>query len=710
MNLTLRKALTFLLALVLVLGMIPCSQAATEAKDNDFYYGRSALATMDNAQALLYAYDQLAIGIGAVQARITVRDGDTHLSPDELVMVLEVYLRDHPEVFWFGNRYGYSTSGGNVVHFIPTYTYTGETLAQMRQTLNAQIQIFTAGINKGMSDYEKELYVHEALADYITYGYSSDQSLAHTAYGGLVNGTAVCDGYAKSLQLVLYSLGMRSFIAEGYSADPQGNTVAHAWNYVEIDGNFYHVDLTWNDQGEETFHAYFNLCGVHILEDHYINPTAYPLPVCDKEENFYFKYKPAYVSEYTVESIAELVVDHGMHVALYIEGNPYTFVNWFLANRAAIARQAGIKGGYSYGYKILGSEVHIYFTINCDHTNMTYVPGYPADCYNPGLVAHYVCKCNKWFEDAEATVEFEHHHDLILPALGHDYTKVIRTQEYLIHTPENCQDAFAYYYACSHCDGSAGDHEATKHLFYFYGNGEHDYQLTDGKVLCDFCQKEATVGAAWANNKLYTSLSEAIKYTQSGTITMLRDADMDSITVPAGVTLDLNGYVLTTDVLLSFGDVMDSKNGVGGVKTLDFYASQSSQIALRDAQCQMFRLFNYSIRALGTKESSDSVSFGFCLDFENKLAYELLTTGKADFCVETSLDYGEGTLYCAFDNATIAKYAENQLKYPSLQSAMLLRVTGLQYLDDGAELTLSTYFYSLDGTVLFPGQTQSYIK
>ena len=710
MNLSLRKVLSFLLVLILVLSMLPGVMATDATTSEDFYYGRSALATMANAQALLYAYDQIAVGMDAAQASITVREGDAQLSPDELAMVLDVYLRDHPEVFWFGNRYGYSTSGGNVVRFVPTYSYTGETLAQMRQALENQVKIFTTGINKGMSDYEKELFVHEALADYITYGYSSDQSLAHTAYGGLVNGMAVCDGYAKALQLVLHALGMRSFIAEGYSLDPNGKTVAHAWNYVEIDGNFYHVDLTWDDQGDETFHAYLNVCGVHILEDHYITPTAYPLPVCDKEENFYFKYKPAYVSEYTVESIAELVVDHGMHVALYIEGNPYTFVNWFLSNRAAIAKQAGIKGGYSYGYKILGSEVHIYFTISCDHANMTYVPGYEPDCYNTGMVAHYVCKCNKWFADAEATVEYEHHHDLILPALGHDYTKVIRTQEYLIHTPENCQDAFAYYYACSHCDDSAGDHEATKHLFYFYGNGEHDYQLNDGKVLCAYCQKEATVGAAWANNKLYTTLSEAIKYTQSGTITMLRDADMGSVTIPAGVTLDLNGYVLTTEVLLSFGDVIDSQNGVGGVCTWEFYTSECSQIPLLDAENGIYRLFNYNIQALGTKESADAVTFGFALEFENKLAYELLATGNADFEVETCLNYGEGKLHCFFDNQIVARYAENQLKYPDLQSAMLLRVSGLQYITDGTELTLSSSFYSLDGTVLFPGQTQSYIK
>jgi hypothetical protein len=287
---------------------------------------------------------------------------------------------------------------------------------------------------------------------------------------------------------------------------------------------------------------------------------------------------------------------------------------------------------------------------------------------------------------------------------------VIRTQDYLIHTPENCQDAFAYYYACSRCSDSAGNNEATKNLFYFYGNGEHDYHLTNGQVLCEFCSKEATVGAAWANNKLYTTLSEAIKYTKSGTITMLKDADISSVTIPAGVTLDINGYSLKTDVLLSFGDVIDSQDGVGCIHSDEFYSSENSQVILRDSANGHYRMFTCTTNALGTKKGADSVTFGFNIVFQNPLAYELLATGTADFEVETLLDYSSGRQYVVFDNQIVVKYAQNCLKYPDLNSALLLRVTGLQYLDDGAELTLSTYFYSLDGTVLFPGQTQSYIK
>ena len=705
--------LSFLLVLVLTFSLLPCAPVAAAEVPEDFYYGRSAIAKLPNAASLLYAYDQIAAGMETTQARITVSNGGP-LTPEELSMVLDVYLRDHSEVFWFGNRYGYSTSpsDGNVKFIVPTYSYTGDTLAQMRATFDKQIAIFTADIRDTMTDYQKELHLHEALNQFITYGYPSSGSnlISHTAYGAMVNGLAVCDGYAKAFQTLLHAVGIRSYIINGTSQDPAGKTVGHAWNCVEIDGNFYHVDLTWDDQTNDTYHAYFNVDDATILEDHTIDATAYALPVCDKDEAFYFKYLPVYVDTYTVDSIAELLVDHGMQVALYIKGDKAEFHTWFYANIRAIAKKAGVTGGFSYSCAHLGHETHIAITVKCSHTNMTYVEGIEPDCYNTGMVAHYICKCNKWFADEAATVEFKHHHDLVLPALGHDYSQVIRTQEYLLHTPENCQDAFAYYYACANCGDSAGNHEATKNLFYFFGSGEHDYALTDGKVLCQFCSKEATVGAAWANNKLYASLSEAIKFTKSGTITMLEDTYLSSVTIPAGVTLDINGYSLITDVLLSFGDVIDSRDGVGYVYTDEFSSTENSQAVLWDSENDCFRLFTYEAKALGTKTGDNSVTFGFSIDFRNPDAYTLLSGGHTGFALETVLDYGFGYKNVAFSNEIIVKYAQNCLKYPYLQSAMLLHVTGLQYLPADEMLTVAPYFYALDGDIAYACPMQCYSK
>ena len=62
----------------------------------------------------------------------------------------------------------------------------------------------------------------------------------YSAYGALVNATAVCDGYAHAYELLLSRLGFQA----GFVSSDEMN---HSWNMVGIDQDWYHVDVTWDD-------------------------------------------------------------------------------------------------------------------------------------------------------------------------------------------------------------------------------------------------------------------------------------------------------------------------------------------------------------------------------------------------------------------------------------------------------------------------------
>ena len=64
------------------------------------YFGRKALAQMDNSAALLYAYDRIAEGVNSLAEEISVYDGTHLLSTDEIQTVLDVFDRDHTYPFW----------------------------------------------------------------------------------------------------------------------------------------------------------------------------------------------------------------------------------------------------------------------------------------------------------------------------------------------------------------------------------------------------------------------------------------------------------------------------------------------------------------------------------------------------------------------------------------------------------------------------------
>ena len=93
------------------------------------------------------------------------------------------------------------------------------------------------------TDLEKVFYVHEWLVQNIAYDrehLSDDVQDDHNLRGALLEGTAVCDGYAKTYALTLRKLGITGVLVTS-------KNIIHAWNMVELDGNWYQVDCTWDD-------------------------------------------------------------------------------------------------------------------------------------------------------------------------------------------------------------------------------------------------------------------------------------------------------------------------------------------------------------------------------------------------------------------------------------------------------------------------------
>lgn len=96
----------------------------------------------------------------------------------------------------------------------------------------------------GLSDYEKVCGIYDYITNNIEYDYDHlydpDYMLMYTAYAALVNGTAVCQGYANLFYRLALELGVDSRIVVGWAGGP------HAWNIVELDEMYYYLDSTWD--------------------------------------------------------------------------------------------------------------------------------------------------------------------------------------------------------------------------------------------------------------------------------------------------------------------------------------------------------------------------------------------------------------------------------------------------------------------------------
>ena len=131
-------------------------------------------------------------------------------------------------------QYGYNDAG-LVVYLRPTY-YS----ADQRDPAAYEAAIEAAvkdAVRADMTDLEKLLALHDYLITHCAY----DQSLTMvTAYDALVSGSAVCQGYTMAYRALLDRVGIDSTVVASEAMN-------HAWNLVELDGNWYHVDVTWDD-------------------------------------------------------------------------------------------------------------------------------------------------------------------------------------------------------------------------------------------------------------------------------------------------------------------------------------------------------------------------------------------------------------------------------------------------------------------------------
>ena len=327
------------------------------------YYGRSALASLPNKEALLYAYDQIVSGVENGAESIGIYDGTNTITQDEIKTVFDAYRRDHTEQFWLGNAYSvtYDPSTSSAVSLVPTYILSGTALATAKAAFRAAVSEMLDGITSSMSEFEREKLLHDRLAVKVTY--DGTAANAHNSYGAIVEGKAVCEGYAEAFQYLLRKAGIQSFIMTGVSNNPStGTPEGHAWNAVRIDGKYYHVDTTWDDQGETIFYAYFNKSDAAIGEDHTIHAADYALPICNSDTADYFFVNGGRLPAFDLDAVAALLANGNGTARIYVTGDKEAFVSAFTANASALASRLGYTGGCRYGYANLGREFILFLT------------------------------------------------------------------------------------------------------------------------------------------------------------------------------------------------------------------------------------------------------------------------------------------------------------------------------------------------------------
>lgn len=165
---------------------------------------------------------------------------------------------------------------------------------QFKQAMDKGKEIVSQIINNNMTEYEKELAIHDYIIDNTIYDNRINiPKESYTMYGALVLNETVCHGYAESFFYLSYLANLKSEIVFGDGIDQNGNKISHAWNIVSIGGSDYQIDLTWNDpvdnDGKDIkSYKYFNITDDDMAIDHIWEINDYD--ECSAKEYNYYVY------------------------------------------------------------------------------------------------------------------------------------------------------------------------------------------------------------------------------------------------------------------------------------------------------------------------------------------------------------------------------------------------------------------------------------
>ncbi len=199
----------------------------------------------------------------------------TELSEAQLHLVISAYTMDHPQIFWIDSKFSYYTQDGTTWLQLNS-GMSAEEIRQDAKLMSKNIEEIFACVEGGLTPYEREIAIHDEFAARCEYAdidsTSTDDFRIYTSIGGLVDGLAVCEGYSRSMQILLSMAGIETYYVFG-----TGNEGLHMWNVVNLDGVWSHLDVTWNDSESGVNYNHFNLTEDEISQDHTLSPFFWEL-------------------------------------------------------------------------------------------------------------------------------------------------------------------------------------------------------------------------------------------------------------------------------------------------------------------------------------------------------------------------------------------------------------------------------------------------
>lgn len=223
---------------------------------DDFYFYRGTLSK--NERML---YDQIYANARDVDAYFEI---STQVPTDRMHDIFTAVRFDNPDLFWLDNQFRYTYDRNGNISSVTLSFY--DCASRLRDFQRSFYQCTDSVLEQAMqldSDIDKVKYVHDLLTNINDYNWGA---MNQSAYSAVCYGETVCMGYAAAFQFYMQRLGIPSAIINGETKE------RHVWNIVYLDGDFYTMDVTWDDPvgnpPNTYYYNYFNITDGTISKTH----------------------------------------------------------------------------------------------------------------------------------------------------------------------------------------------------------------------------------------------------------------------------------------------------------------------------------------------------------------------------------------------------------------------------------------------------------
>lgn len=211
---------------------------------------------------------------GVLQGAKEINVREFNIQANKADSIYNSFVRSNPMLFHLkvvGNT-GYRVDLDNheyIAAYIPQYSIPPASLQNIYQPLEEAIYEYCSCLDRRMTEQEMAYTLYQKLCKEVVYGERNEEhpELAYgsfSAYGAFMTHKAVCQGYSLSYSLLLNGLGIRT----DYITGSIPGTTGHAWNRINIDGEWYNADATFDDASSNNQTSMSSINKYFLSSDH----------------------------------------------------------------------------------------------------------------------------------------------------------------------------------------------------------------------------------------------------------------------------------------------------------------------------------------------------------------------------------------------------------------------------------------------------------